>query len=454
MTNVGNEYDSLGALLEGTKLVTGKILECEMHPDSDHLHVCKVDIGSEVSQIVCGAPNAREGLYVIVALPGCILPDGVIKPGTIRGVESNGMMCSLAELGIDKKYLTEKQIGGIEELPECELGIDPRQVLKMDDEYIDFELTSNRGDLLSIMGMAYEVGAIYSKKVKDIDLDYKKEKGNFDLDLSVKTEKCPLFLARLVKNVEIKESPDYIKTRLITSGIRPINNVVDISNYVMLETGQPLHFYDYDKLNKKLEVRQANDGEKLVTLDNQERILDSGDILITSNDTPIGLAGVMGGLSTEVTESTKNILIEAANFDGISIRLTSKKILRSEASNRFEKGLDSARTYIAMERAAKLLSEICSGTVVEELKEYIFNKQPLYYKECRFLCDTPFCSNHEGYCPRYDCGCLDKLKTYTDRQWKNAMKYVDAQCCSFYYDIRDYAVEVVDYLWNKRGGDK
>ena len=370
MTNVGNEYDKLGQLIEGTKLVTGLIKECKMHPDSDHLHICKVDIGTEIIDIVCGAPNAKEGLYVIVALSGCILPGGVIKSGKIRGMESNGMMCSLQELGIDKKYLTEKQINGIEELPKCELGIDPRNVLNMDDSYIDFELTSNRGDLLSIMGMAYEVGAIYNKPVKDINLDYKKEKGDFKLDLSVNTDKCPLFLARLVKNVKIEESPEYIKNRLIASGIRPINNVVDISNYVMLETGQPLHFYDYDKLNNKLEVRQAKDNEELITLDNEKRILDKSDIVITSNDTPIGLAGVMGGLSTEVTEDTKNILIESAIFDGISIRLTSKKILRSEASNRFEKGLDANRTYTAIERAAKLLNEICNGTVIEERKEY------------------------------------------------------------------------------------
>ena len=371
MTNVGNEYDKVGELLVGTNLVVGEVLECSNHPDSDHLHVCKVNVGNEELQIVCGAPNVRKGLKVIVAKTGAILPEIEIKKSTIRGIESNGMLCSLRELGIDHKYLSQKDIDGICELPDtAEVGTDPRKVLEMDDEYIDFELTSNRGDLLSILGMAYEVGAIYNRKVNNIDLDYPKEKGTFKLDLAVETQKCPLFLAKLVKNVEIKESPTFIKNRLIASGIRPINNVVDISNYVMLETGQPLHFYDYDKLNNSLIVRDAKDNEELTTLDNIKRQLTKEDIVIASQNEAIGLAGVMGGLSTEVEMNTKNILIEAAIFDNVSIRLTSKKILRSEASNRFEKGLDPKRTYMAMERSCYLLNKYASGEVIDEVKEY------------------------------------------------------------------------------------
>lgn len=371
MTNVGNEYASVSKLLQGTNLVVGEVLECENHPDSDHLHVCKVDVSDEVLQIVCGAPNVRKGLKVIVAKVGAELPSIVIKKSTIRGIESCGMLCSLRELGIDVKYLKDKDINGIFELPsDAKVGDDPRFSLEMDDEIIDFELTSNRGDLLSILGMAYEVGAIYNRRVKDIDLEYKKTSTDEPFEISVDTLKCPLFLGRIVRNVTIKESPTYIKNRLIASGIRPINNVVDISNYVMLETGQPLHFYDLDKLNGNLSVRMAQDNEELTTLDGVKRYLSNDDIVITSDDKAIGLAGVMGGMETEVSENTKNIFIESAIFDSISIRLTSKKILRSEASNRFEKGIDPKRTYMAIERSAKLLCELAGGVASDKLLEY------------------------------------------------------------------------------------
>lgn len=371
MTNVGNEYASVSKLLQGTNLVVGEVLECENHPDSDHLHVCKVDVSDEVLQIVCGAPNVRKGLKVIVAKVGAELPSIVIKKSTIRGVESCGMLCSLRELGIDVKYLKDKDINGICELPsDAKIGDDPRLSLEMDDEIIDFELTSNRGDLLSILGMAYEVGAIYNRGVKDIDLKYSKTSLDTPFKISVNTQKCPLFLGRIVRNVTIKESPTYIKNRLIASGIRPINNVVDISNYVMLETGQPLHFYDLDKLNGNLSVRMAQDNEELTTLDGVKRYLSNNDIVITSDDKVIGLAGVMGGMETEVSDNTKNIFIESAIFDSISIRLTSKKILRSEASNRFEKGIDPKRTYMAIERSAKLLCELAGGIASDKLLEY------------------------------------------------------------------------------------
>ncbi len=226
-----------------------------MHPNSDHLHVCTVDVGNEVLNIVCGAPNVAKGQKVIVALDGAELPGGVkIKKGNIRGEESNGMICSLSEIGIESKYQSEEDKSGIHVLNEdAKVGEDPIKYMGLDDEVIDFDLTANRGDLLSILGMAYEIGAIYGKKVKDIDLSHKED--NEDINktfaLDIKTDNCKLFLAKRALNVEIKESPDFIKNRLIASGIRPINNVVDISNYVMLETGQPLHFYDNDKLNRK-----------------------------------------------------------------------------------------------------------------------------------------------------------------------------------------------------------
>ena len=374
MTRVGNEYDSAEKLINATKLIVGEVIECEMHPDSDHLHVCKVNVGAEILQIVCGAPNVRKGLKVIVALDGAVLPgDFKIKKSMKRGVESNGMLCSLAELGLDAKFLKPEDKEGIHELPEnAKVGEDPIKLIGLDDEVVDFELTANRGDLLSILGMAYELGAIYDKPVKEVELTHNEqgEDINKSFKLNINTKNCKLFLIKKVENVELKESPKFIKNRLIASGIRPINNVVDISNYVMLELGQPLHFYDADKLNNMLEVRMAKEGEKLTTLDNIERTLTENDIVISNGKETIGLAGVMGGLDTEVTQNTKNVIIESAIFDGVKVRMTSNKIVRSEASNRFEKGLDPNRTYMAVERAVKLLEEYASGKVVTGTVKY------------------------------------------------------------------------------------
>lgn len=277
------------------------------------------------------------------------------------------MLCSIAELGLESKFLKPEDKEGIHELPEtAKVGEDPIKLMEMDDSVIDFELTANRGDLLSILGMAYEIAAIYDKKVKDIDLSY--TQNNEDINNSFKvvrnTNNCSIFLAKRVENVTIKESPTFIKNRLIASGIRPINNVVDISNYVMLETGQPLHYYDADTLSGMLEVRMASKNEKLTTLDNIERTLSEEDIVISDGKKAIGLAGVMGGLDTEITENTKNIIIESAIFDAIKIRKTSKSILRSEASTRFEKGLDPNRTYMAIERSCHLLEKYADAKVV------------------------------------------------------------------------------------------
>jgi len=373
MTSIGNEYDSCGKLVPATNLVIGEVLECVDHPDSDHLHVCKVNVGEEVLQIVCGAPNVRSGLKVIVALAGATLPGGTIKKGVIRGQESNGMLCSIAELGFENKFLSEKDVAGIHELPsDAPVGADPIKYMELDDEVIDFELTSNRGDLLSVLGMAYEIGALYDKKVKDIDLSFNENGDDISktFTLDIQTENCPLFLVKRVENVTIKESPEFIKNRLIASGIRPINNVVDISNYVMLETGQPLHYYDADRLGNKLIVRMANNNEKLTTLDGQERNLSETDIVIANDNGAVGLAGVMGGLTTEIEEDTKNIIIESAIFNATSIRKTSKKVLRSEASNRFEKGLDPKRTYMAILRSCALLEKYADATIIGGMVEH------------------------------------------------------------------------------------
>ena len=373
MTAHSSEYDSAGKLVNATNLTIGEVVECEMHPDSDHLHVCKVNIGSEVLDIVCGAPNVRKGLKVIVALPGAKLPDKTIKAGMIRGQVSNGMLCSMLELGIENKFVDEADKTGIHEfLSDAPIGEDPIKYMGLNDEVIDFELTANRGDLLSILGMAYELGAIYDKKVKDIDLSYNENNENINDNFKIKvsTENCSMFLAKKIKNVKISESPTFIKARLIASGIRPINNVVDISNYVMLETGQPLHFYDADKLGEMIEVRMAKNGEKLETLDGIERTLHDENIVISDGKKAIGLAGVMGGMDTEITDNTKNIIIEAAIFDGVKVRKTSKELIRSEASNRFEKGLDPNRTYMAVDRACNLLQKYADAEIVGGLAEY------------------------------------------------------------------------------------
>ena len=397
MTRVGNEYDLAEKLVPSTKLIIGKVLECENHPDSDHLHVCKVDIGNEVLDIVCGAPNVRAGIKVIVAQVGAELPgDFKIKKGMIRGQESNGMICALYEIGIDKKFLSEEDKNGIHILSEdAPIGKDPIEYIKLNDEVIDFELTANRGDLLSILGMAYEIGAIYDKEVKKIDLSHNEsgEDLNNSFTVNVNTDNCKLFLARKALNVVIKESPDFIKNRLIASDIRPINNVVDISNYVMLELGQPLHFYDADRLGNCIETRMASKGEKLTTLDGIERDLEETDIIISDGKRAIGLAGVMGGLDTEIEETTKNVIIEAAIFDSVKVRKTSKKIVRSEASNRFEKGLDPNRTYMAMERAVKLLEEyadatIQTGTVVYDKSDKTDKKVDITTKDINDLLGT------------------------------------------------------------------
>lgn len=332
------------------------------------MHICTVDVGTEILNIVCGAPNVKSGIKVIVAKNGAELPGGVkIKKSMIRGQESNGMICALYEIGIDKKFLSEEDKNGIHILPDnSPVGGDPIKYMMLDDEIIDFDLTANRGDLLSIVGMAQEIGAIYNKKIKEIDISHNEIKDNINdtFKLNINTPNCSLFIAKEARNVQIKESPDFIKNRLIASGIRPINNVVDISNYVMLECGQPLHFYDKDRLNGQIEVRQAFKNEKLTTLDNIERTLDETDLVISDGEKSIGLAGVMGGLSTEVENYTKNIIIESAIFDSVMVRKTSKKILRSEASNRFEKGLSPKWTYIAIERACKLLEEYADATIV------------------------------------------------------------------------------------------
>ncbi len=350
-------------------LVIGEVKECIDHPDSDHLHICQVDIGTKTTQIVCGAHNVRKGLKVLVALPGCVLPDGnTIEAGKIRGQESNGMICALFELGLEEKN-DETYAKGITEL-ETDLpnGTDANIYLGTDDTIYELDVHKHRNnDCYYHIGFAYEIASILSKKVTLPDASYKEAKDTIEkhVSLEVDTEKCPYYTAKMVKDVVIKESPDFIKKRLISAGMRPINNVVDISNYVMLEYGNPLHFFDAAKLGNKILVRQAQENEPITTLDEQDRILSSGDIVITDGTKPVCIAGVMGGLNTDVDETTKDIVIEAAIFDAVSIRYTAARLdLKSEASIRYGKGLNYEYTDAAMDRACHLLEKYADATVL------------------------------------------------------------------------------------------
>lgn len=350
-------------------LVIGKVISCEMHPDSDHLHICMVDTGSETLQIVCGAPNVREGLKVIVALPGAILPGNFeIKKGTIRGVESNGMLCALFELGVEEKT-DENYAKGIHEVEDnIEVGTDANIYLGTDDTNYELDVHKHRNnDCYYHIGFAYEIASILNKKVTLPNLQYSEIeddiKGHFTLE--VNTNKCPYYLAKMVKDIKVGPSPEFIRKRLVSAGMRSINNVVDISNYVMLEFGQPMHFFDYDKLGNKILVRDAKENEEVITLDGKNRVLTSNDIVITDTNKPVCIAGIMGGENTEVDDNTKTILIESAIFDGISIRNTANRLnLKSEASIRYGKGLNYEYTKMAIDRACHLLEKYADAKVL------------------------------------------------------------------------------------------
>ena len=349
-------------------LVVGEVIECKNHPDSDHLHICKVNIGSEVTQIVCGASNIRSGIKVIVALPGAILPgDFEIKKSKIRGEESNGMICAMFELGLEEK--TEENYNkGIHELPNnAPVGEDVFTYLGLNDTAYELDLNPNRTDCNNHLPFAYEVAAVLKKEVKLPDVNYKKSDENIDgmVNLEVKTENVPMYNLMIAKDVKIKESPDFIKKRLEIAGIRSINNVVDISNYVMLEYGQPLHFFDKDVVGNNIVVRMAHNDEKIITLDKIERNLIDSDIVITNGEKVLCVAGVMGGLQSGINDNTKNILIESALFNPYNIRYTSLRLgLRSEASLRFEKPLSYEYCNLAIKRACYLLEKYADAKIV------------------------------------------------------------------------------------------
>ena len=379
-----NEIESYKPMVNATNLTVGRVLECVAHPDSDHLHVCKVEVkNGEILQIVCGAPNVDKDELVIVALVGAVLQgEFKIKPSKIRGVESNGMLCSLQELGIEEKYVPEAYKNGIYNFKEGTVkpGDDPLKALGLDDTVIDLELTSNRSDLLSIEGVAYDLCAALNEKInlKNVKVNFVDKKN--PISVKVDTDKCYKYNLRYVEGVKIKESPMWMKSRLVASGIRPINNVVDITNYVLMEMGQPLHSFDADKLGNKVVVRLAKNGEKIVTLDNIERELQDTDVVITDGTNPLCVGGVMGGLSTEVTNDTVNIALEAAYFDPLSIRKTSSRLnLKSESSVRFERKIDYDRCERALDYACELLEKYADAKVYKDLASDVKVSMPKKY---------------------------------------------------------------------------
>ncbi|HDK3334964.1 TPA: phenylalanine--tRNA ligase subunit beta [Staphylococcus aureus] len=375
ITRTGIEVDDLIDYTKDIKnLVVSFVKSKEKHPDADKLNVCQVDIGEdEPVQIVCGAPNVDAGQYVIVAKVGGRLPGGIkIKRAKLRGERSEGMICSLQEIGISSNYIPKSFESGIYVFSEAQVpGTDALQALYLDDQVMEFDLTPNRADALSMIGTAYEVAALYNTKMtkpettsNELDLS-----ANDELTVTIENEdKVPYYSARVVHDVTIEPSPIWMQARLIKAGIRPINNVVDISNYVLLEYGQPLHMFDQDAIgSQQIVVRQANEGEKMTTLDDTERELLTSDIVITNGQTPIALAGVMGGDFSEVKEQTSNIVIEGAIFDPVSIRHTSRRLnLRSESSSRFEKGIATEFVDEAVDRACYLLQTYANGKVLKD----------------------------------------------------------------------------------------
>ncbi|WP_458119608.1 phenylalanine--tRNA ligase subunit beta [Paenibacillus sp. Z6-24] len=384
ITRAGIEIDSVEQRNQGiTGVVVGYVKSKEKHPDADKLNVCIVDAGQEEDlQIVCGAKNVDAGQKVPVALIGAKLPgDFHIKKAKLRGVLSQGMICSAKELGINDKLLPKEQQEGILVLPEqAEIGTPVVELLGLNDEVLDFDLTPNRSDCLSMIGAAYEVGAILGREVKLPEVNNVEggDAASGHISVSIEAQQgCSHFSARYISGIQVAPSPLWMQNRLIAAGVRPINNVVDITNFVMLEYGQPLHAYDADTLSGgAIEVRMGREGEVLKTLDDQERKLDERMLVIASGGKAVGLAGVMGGADTEVTPGTVNILLESARFDGGTVRKTSRRLgLRSEASLRFEKEVDPAAVVPALNRAAELIARYAHGMIHEGVVEQVV-KQP------------------------------------------------------------------------------
>ncbi len=378
LTMLGLEVDSVTPLFpELQALKTAKVLSVEAHPNADKLHLCEVAVGDETLSIVCGAPNVRENLVTAIALVGTVMPDGTkIKASKVRGIKSHGMLCSERELGLSDSH------EGIMELPsDLDHGIPLLEALGIDDLLVEVDLTPNRPDCASVIGIAREVAGI-TRTPLTLPVDAATlVHSNHDFSVDVEdSEVCPRYAARLIKNVTIEPSPWWIRKRLLAIGLRPINNVVDITNLVMMEYGQPLHAFDYNKIaGKQIIVRHPKNNEKtFTTLDGEERTLERDMLMICDANEPIAVAGVMGGMNSEVSDNTTNILLESACFNAISIRRTARRLkLASEASYRFERGVDPGGCVTAMERAVSLLCEIAGGEAAQGGVDYYGGVRPL-----------------------------------------------------------------------------
>lgn len=378
ITKTGIEVESITYLAEkSTHVVVGNVTTCEQHPNADKLNLCQVDVGTETLQIICGAPNIAAGQKVAVAKPGAVLPGNFkIKKAKLRGEESHGMICSLQELGVEEAYVPKDIADGIFVFPsDVEVGEDVARYLNLDDAILELGLTPNRSDALSMLGVAYEVAAILNVPVQlpNETVTTVDEKVADHVSISVEDKEAnPYYGAFLIKDIEVGPAPLWMRNYLMAAGVRPINNVVDITNYVLLEYGQPLHAFDFEKFgSNEVVIRKAKDQEKIITLDDQTRTLTSDHLVITNGIEATALAGVMGGANSEVTKVTTTVLLEAAYFDGKTVRIAAKHHnLRSESSMRFEKGVDPNRVKRAGLRACQLLAKYANGTVLAGTAEF------------------------------------------------------------------------------------
>lgn len=433
LTFSGIEVEEIKTLSNATSLVVGKVISCIPHPNSDHLHVCKVDIKDEILDIVCGAPNCKEGIKVIVAKVGAKLPGGEIKAGEIRGYKSNGMLCALNELGVDPKYLKEEQIKGIEILSDdFEVGdSDILHKLGLDDVILDLSLLANRSDCYSLFNVSREIGALFNRKVNILEAndDSTYEEKEFKVDSL--TPNCKEFSVKIVKGIEVKDSPDWLKNCLRSEGIRTINNIVDLGNYIMLLTGQPIHMYDYDKLVKKELIVRSDINEKFTALDEKEYSIHEGDICVTSSGKTMCLGGIMGGLDSEVTNDTKNIVIEVANFNHASIRRTSSRLgLVSDSSQRFVKGINKDQVDYVLNLTTNLLKTISNVDSISNIIKY----DVLNHDKKLISCSVDYINNRLGTNFEYE-----KIKDILQLLY---FKFVESDGNKFIVEVPSFRIDV------------
>ena len=433
LTFSGIEVEEIKTLSKATSLVVGKVISCIPHPNSDHLHVCKVDIKDEILDIVCGAPNCKEGIKVIVAKVGAKLPGGEIKAGEIRGYKSNGMLCALNELGVDPKYLKEEQIKGIEILSDdFEVGdSDILHKLGLDDVILDLSLLANRSDCYSLFNVSREIGALFNRKVNILEAndDSTYEEKEFKVDSL--TPNCKEFSVKIVKGIEVKDSPAWLKNCLRSEGIRTINNIVDLGNYIMLLTGQPIHMYDYDKLVKKELIVRSDINEKFIALDEKEYSIHEGDICVTSFGKTMCLGGIMGGLDSEVTNDTKNIVIEVANFNHASIRRTSSRLgLVSDSSQRFVKGINKDQVDYVLNLTTNLLKTISNVDSISNIIKY----DVLNHDKKLISCSVDYINNRLGTNFEYE-----KIKDILQLLY---FKFVESDGNKFIVEVPSFRIDV------------